>query len=114
MAAKRTVSVIIPTIEEETVFNLIGEIRKSLGLDTEIIIVDKSGDEYFEKLKKTGATVIRQKDSGVERAIMTGLRRAHGDIIASIDADGTHDPSGLKAGARLINPENTTLSSGTG
>ena len=40
---RKTVSVIIPTIEEEAVFGLIKDIRKLLGAETEIIIVDKSG-----------------------------------------------------------------------
>ncbi len=33
---------------------------------------------------------------------MLGLRRANGDILASIDADGTHDVEGLARGVRKI------------
>ena len=36
------VSVIVPTIEEESVFGLVRSLRKALGKDAEIIIVDKS------------------------------------------------------------------------
>ncbi len=96
------VSVVIPTIEEESVFVLIDEIYSLLGKDTEIIIVDKSSDEYYNKLKKTGVTVIRQKDRGVEKAIMMGLKAAKGDILASIDADMTHETSGLLEGVRIV------------
>ena len=99
---KRHISVIIPTIEEESVFNLIKQIKLLLGHDIEIIIVDKSSDAYYSKLVKTGATVLRQRTKGVEKAIMMGLRAAHGDILASIDADGTHDPSGLAEGVKLV------------
>lgn len=99
---KKKVSIVIPTIEEEGVFGLIGELRQMLGNETEFVIVDKSGDEYYKKLLDTGAIVIRQKDNGVENAIMLGLKHASGDILASIDADGTHDPSGIKAGVELI------------
>ncbi|MDE1768223.1 MAG: glycosyltransferase [Candidatus Micrarchaeota archaeon] len=96
------ISVVIPTIEEESVFELIKQLRHALGNNTEFIIVDKSSKEYFERLKATGAVLIRQTDRGVENAIMAGLRQAHGDILASIDADGTHDYEGIVKGVRLI------------
>lgn len=95
-------SVIIPTIEEESVFSLIKKLRHTLGSSIEIIIVDKSSEEYYRRLKATGARVIRQKDSGVERAIMLGLRAARGEMLASIDADETHDISGIADGARMV------------
>lgn len=96
------ISVVIPTIEEESVFKLVKDIRRLLGNGTEIIIVDKSGSAYFNRLKGTGAKVIRQRNRGVENAIMMGLREAKGSILASIDADGTHDPRGLKEGLALV------------
>ena len=96
------VSVVIPTIEEESVFGLVKSLRKNLGSGAEIIIVDKSSDAYYKRLKATGATVLRQRDRGVERTIMQGLRYAHGEILASIDADETHDISGIADGIRMI------------
>ncbi len=95
------VSVVIPTVEEKSVFLLVKQIRKLLGKGTEIIIVDKSSDAYFRKLKATGAKVIRQRGRGVENAIIIGLREAKGEYLASIDADGTHDPQGLVTGLRM-------------
>ncbi len=96
------ISVVIPTIEEESVFELIGSIRKLLGEGTEIIIVDKSSEAYRIRLRKTGATVIRQLSRGVENAVMEGLQKARGDVLASIDGDATHDVSGIADGVRLI------------
>ena len=96
------VSVIIPTIEEEAIFDLIKQIRQLLGNDVEIIIVDKSSDAYYNRLKKTDSVVIRQRTKGVENAIMLGLKAAKGDILASIDADGTHDPRGLVKGVKIV------------
>lgn len=95
------ISVVIPTIEEESVFALIRSIRKLLA-GAEIIVVDKSGEAYYRRLKGTGAVVIRQKDRGVENAVMQGLRHAHGDILASVDGDATHDISGIADGVRLV------------
>jgi glycosyltransferase involved in cell wall biosynthesis len=99
---KYKVSVIIPTIEEVTIFKVIGEIRELLGSGTEIIVVDKSSSAYHERLKKAGVRAIRQKDRGVARAIMLGMRSAEGDILASIDADGTHDVGGLPEAVRMV------------
>lgn len=99
---KRRISVIIPTIEEVTIFRLIKQIRRMLGSDVEIIVVDKSSREYHKKLIKAGVKAIRQKDRGVTSAIMLGMRRARGEILASIDADGTHDPRGLPEAIRMV------------
>lgn len=99
----KSVSVIIPTIEEEAVFELIKRIRKLLGNGTELIVVDKSNNkDYYKRLEKTGARVITQRNTGVEDAIMLGLLNANGKILASIDADGTHDASGLKSGVGMV------------
>lgn len=100
--AKRKVSVILATISEEYVFRQIRDIRRLFGKDTEIIVVDKSDDKYYDRLRWTGVRVIRQRDRGVTRAIMTGLRAATGDILVHIDADGTHDINGMVEGVRMI------------
>ncbi|MEM3781903.1 MAG: glycosyltransferase [Candidatus Micrarchaeaceae archaeon] len=95
-SSKPELSVVIPTIEEEGVFEVIESIRKLFGSGTEIIVVDKSSDAYFKRLQAAGVTAVRQKGSGVERAVAQGMRLAHGDIIATIDGDGTHEVSGLE------------------
>ncbi len=102
MESTRKISLVIPTIEEEAVFKIINDARKLLGKDIEIIIVDKSSDSYVKRLRETGVTVIRQKDRGVENAIMAGLRAAKGSILASIDADGTHETKGLKEAVEIV------------
>lgn len=109
MTKNPKISVIIPTINEASIFRIIKEIRKLLGSNTEIIIVDKSSDSYYKKLLKTGATVIRQRDSGVENAIMAGLKAANGTILASIDADGTHELNGITRGINLISEKKADM-----
>ncbi|MDE1824943.1 MAG: glycosyltransferase [Candidatus Micrarchaeota archaeon] len=99
---KPKVSVVIPTIEEETLFDIIAELRKKLRGRVEIIVVDKSGDAYYNRVVATGVTVLRQKDNGVERALMMGLKHAHGEILASTDADGTHGIEGIFKGIGLV------------
>ncbi|MGB9732646.1 MAG: glycosyltransferase [Candidatus Micrarchaeales archaeon] len=98
---KAKVSVVIPTIHEEGVFGIIDKLREKLP-DVEIIIVDKSDEEYEKRLMEKNVTVIRQHDRGVEKAIFLGLKHAHGDILASIDGDGTHDVEGIFKGIKII------------
>jgi glycosyltransferase involved in cell wall biosynthesis len=98
---KPKVSVVIPTIEEEGVFEIIDKLRSRLK-DVEIIIVDKSSEEYEKRLLAKKVKVIRQKDRGVEKAVMLGLKHANGSILASIDGDGTHDINGIFEGIKLI------------
>lgn len=102
MAAQPKVSIVIPTIEEESIFRMVRDVRKLLGNGTEIIVVDKSSDAYFNRLKKAGVIALRQSDRGVENAIMMGLRHAKGSLLASIDADGTHELHGIKKGMELL------------
>lgn len=100
--AKKSISLIIPTIEEESVFKIIDQARELLGKNIEIIIVDKSSDKYVKKLQAKNVKVIRQKDRGIENALMTGFRSAKGSILASIDADGTHETKGLKEAVQIV------------
>ena len=99
---KPKVSVVIPTIEEKEVFEIIDKLRSRLKDDVEIIIVDKSSDEYEKRLLAKKVKVIRQNDRGVEKAVMLGLKHANGSILASIDGDGTHDINGIFEGIKLV------------
>ncbi len=99
---KPEISVVLPTKDEEGVFHVISKLRKAFGNKVEIIIVDKSGKEYHKRLGRTGATVVWQKDRGVENAIIEGMKHTHAGILATIDADDTHDTSGIVDGYRLI------------
>ena len=100
--ARHTVSVVIPNMGEESLFGIIRDVRRLLGAGTEIIVVDKSSEEFYRRLVKTGVKVVRQRDRGVTQAIMQGMRIAKGDILASIDGDGTHDPEGLPRAVGLV------------
>ncbi|MEM5794336.1 MAG: glycosyltransferase [Candidatus Aenigmatarchaeota archaeon] len=88
----KKVSIIIPTKEEPYIQELVNRIYKTLsGFDFEIIIVDKS--KVTPKLK--GARVIKQKSNGLGNAILEGLKLAKGEIIVTMDGDGSHRPEDL-------------------
>ncbi len=86
------VSIIVPTKDEPNAGKLVEMIHEVLtGMDHEVIIVDKSAAQQ----KIEGALIIRQKSSGLGRAILEGLGYASGDIIVTMDGDLSHDPKYL-------------------
>ncbi len=93
----KDLSVIVPTKDEPTAPSIIAELYKTFGKDTEVIVIDKSSNEELKRpLLKSGARVVTQSSKGYENALQEGFRLAKGEIIATIDADGTYDVSDLK------------------
>ena len=96
MKPSRTVSIIIPTLnEEETIGKVIDEIPKESierkGYQVEIMVVDSdSTDKTREITAEKGAKVIVEPARGKGRAIRTAFGAAKGDFIFMLDADYTY------------------------
>ena len=99
---KPKVTVVLPTLYEESIFEVIHDIYRLLGRDTEIIAIARGGDEYFRKLRKLGVKVVYQKVKSVEGSIRIGFNMAKGELLASTDSDATHDSSGLLKAVKMI------------
>ncbi|MHA1285609.1 MAG: glycosyltransferase family 2 protein [Promethearchaeota archaeon] len=91
------ISIVIPLYNEEnTIGDLINRIPKHENL--EIIIVDdgskdRSVDIIKNLMKKRKLILIRhQFNQGYGKALLTGIKKASGDIIISMDSDGQHNP----------------------
>ena len=101
------VSVVIPAYnEEKTIGNVIEEtiqIMDSLGLPYEIIVVDDgSTDSTKEEASRYKVTVLSNgRNQGKGYALRKGFQHAQGNIIITIDADGSHKPKEIPD---LINP----------
>jgi glycosyltransferase involved in cell wall biosynthesis len=101
------ISVIIPAYnEEKAIGNVIEEtiqIMDSLGLPYEIIVVDDgSTDRTREVASRYKVRVLSNaKNRGKGYALRRGFQHAQGDIIVTIDADGSHKPKEIPD---LINP----------
>lgn len=94
-------SIIIPVYNEElTVGNIIDRVKtvmQQTGLKNEIIVVDDcSYDKSLEVAKKHSAKIYTLKQHlGKGYALRAGFSKAKGDIIVTIDSDGSHRPEEL-------------------
>ncbi len=94
-------SIIIPVYNEElTVGNIIDRVKtatQQIGLKNEIIVVDdRSYDKSLEVAEKRNVKVLTLKQHlGKGYALRAGFAKAKGDIIITIDSDGSHRPEEL-------------------
>jgi glycosyltransferase involved in cell wall biosynthesis len=101
------ISVIIPVFNEElTIGNVIERVKAVLHkicFKYEIIVVDDfSTDRSLELSNRLGVKVYSlKKHMGKGYALRAGFAKAKGDIITTIDSDGSHRPEELPS---LLNP----------
>jgi glycosyltransferase involved in cell wall biosynthesis len=81
--------------EEKAVAGVISDIRSALGGRAhEIIIVDSSRDATPQIAERLGARVLRQfPPQGYGRAMARVLKESRGDVVVTMDCDGTY-PAG--------------------
>ena len=95
------ISVIIPVFNEElTLGNVIERVKavlRKIGFKYEIIVVDDfSTDRSLELANRQGVKVYSlKKHMGKGYALRAGFAKAKGDIITTIDSDGSHRPEEL-------------------
>jgi glycosyltransferase involved in cell wall biosynthesis len=86
---------VIPALNEE---DAIGDVVSALRAEAswrEILVVDDgSRDQTGPRAAQAGADVVRHPyTKGNGAAVKTGIRRAQGEFVLIIDADGQHAPS---------------------
>jgi len=85
----KKISVVIPCYNEEKGISKV--IKKLPDFIDEIIVVDNnSTDRTGEVAKNLGGKVIFESRKGYGRAYKTGLKSTLGDIIVTMDGDGTY------------------------
>jgi glycosyltransferase involved in cell wall biosynthesis len=68
----------------------INDLRKK-GYEVEVLIIDGGSiDGTVELVKKMGATVIVESTKGYGRAYKTGFQKSKGQIICTLDGDGSY------------------------
>ena len=90
--------------EEKAVARVIADIRDALaGREHEIVIVDSSRDQTPEIAAGLGARVIRQfPPQGYGRAMGRVLQESHGDVVVTLDCDGTYPAAEIPALASMV------------
>jgi len=91
MHRDQSISVVIPCYNEE---NGVREVMGRMpGIVDEVVVVDNNcTDRTAEVARSLGATVVAEKTPGYGAAYKTGLRAATGDIVVTLDGDGTYPP----------------------
>jgi glycosyltransferase involved in cell wall biosynthesis len=85
------ISLVIPCYnEEEGVRLVIGRVPKAVD---EIVVVDNNcTDRTAEVAGSLGARVVEERTPGYGAAYKAGLRAATGDVVTTLDGDGTYPP----------------------
>ncbi|HEY6195922.1 MAG TPA: glycosyltransferase family 2 protein [Candidatus Eisenbacteria bacterium] len=87
-------SLVIPCYnEEEGVREVIGRCPREID---EIVVVDNnSTDRTAEVARSLGAVVVSERKPGYGAAYKAGLRAATGDVVVTLDGDGTYPPEAI-------------------
>jgi glycosyltransferase involved in cell wall biosynthesis len=104
LADPSTVSIVIPAFNEsESIADVVGVLRAAAPWHEIIVVDDGSSDATGERAAAAGATVVRNAyNIGNGAAVKHGIRRATGEYILIVDADGQHPPEdALRLVARL-------------
>jgi glycosyltransferase involved in cell wall biosynthesis len=99
-----TISIILPTLNEERgIIETLKQIRE-LDIDKEVLVVDGlSTDNTVRNAKAYGAKVIIEKRKGKGIAMATGVKNARANVICFMDGDGTYPPRVIPKMLELIN-----------
>jgi hypothetical protein len=91
----KRISVVIPCHNEEEGIRAV--IEQMPPIVDEVVVVDNcSTDRTSEVATSLGARVIFEGRKGYGRAYRTGFAEAKGDIIVTMDGDGTYPPSSIE------------------
>jgi glycosyltransferase involved in cell wall biosynthesis len=91
MIRGKTVSVVIPCYnEEDGIRHVLGALPPSM--DEAIVVDNNSSDRTGEVARSLGARVVFEKRPGYGAAYKAGLPAATGDIIVTLDGDGSYPP----------------------
>ena len=111
---KRKLSLVVPAYNEAACIERFVETIFGLGLENplEIVFVDDGSKDDTLNLIKAAAVrdervryVSFSRNFGKESALFAGLRKASGDLVATMDADLQHRPELLREMVRAIEEE---------
>jgi glycosyltransferase involved in cell wall biosynthesis len=101
------VSVIIPVFNEEaTVGDIVTRTKKTLeaiAVGHEVIVVDDgSTDKSADIAQRHNAWVLRNGHQGKGYALRSGFKHARGELVVTLDGDGSHKPEEIPLVLRYL------------
>jgi dolichol-phosphate mannosyltransferase len=95
------ISIVIPALNEGNNLKLLlprlGEVITTLGITSEIIIVDGGSSDGSRKIAEdAGAAVVNQSERGYGGALLAGFSAARAPYVVTMDADLSHPPVFIK------------------
>ena len=79
--------------EADSIAGVVSELRRTASWREIIVVDDGSADDTAGQARNAGACVVRHPyNKGNGAAVKSGIRKAGGDYILIIDADGQHPP----------------------
>ncbi len=79
--------------EADAIGNVVSQLRAAAAWREIIVVDDGSADETAARAREAGACLVRHPyNKGNGAAVKSGIRRASGDFVLIIDADGQHPP----------------------
>lgn len=96
MYRNRKISVVMPCLnEEDGVKNVLGRMPNFVD---EVVVSDNGSTDNTAKIaKEAGAVVVTELRRGYGRAYKTGIATALGDIVVTMDGDGSYPPEEIEA-----------------
>ena len=97
MYQNKKVSIVIPTYNEADSIRSVIDGFFATGFVDEVVVVDNNARGATKsEVAKTKARLVEEKErQGYGYALMRGLSEATGDLIVTVEADGTFDPKDL-------------------
>lgn len=93
----KKVSVIFPCYnEKENIKNAIEEFLHNPAVDELIVVDNNSEDRSKEEILKTNAIYVLETKQGYGAALQRGMREATGDLIVTVEPDGTFTADDLE------------------
>jgi len=111
-----TVSIVIPAMNEaDAIGSVVSQLRGAASWREIIVVDDGSEDETATRARAAGACVIRHPyNKGNGAAVKTGIRRASGEFVLIIDADGQHPPEDAQRIAARLGEFDLVIGARTG